>query len=97
DAAEWRRDDPGEPALDTGKRAFGHTACSCRYFEAPREGRFPARLAWCQGSRRDPLIFWPLSTGAQLVCSSLLAVTFRLLWGPAELTEAVLGRRFPRL
>jgi hypothetical protein len=26
----------------------------------------------------------PLSTGSQLVCSSQLAVTFRLLWGPAE-------------
>jgi hypothetical protein len=26
----------------------------------------------------------PLSTGFQLVCSSELAVTFRLLWGPAE-------------
>jgi len=25
-----------------------------------------------------------LSTGPQLVCSSTLAVTFRLLWGPAE-------------
>jgi hypothetical protein len=29
----------------------------------------------------DPLA---LSTGPQLVCSSMLAVTFRLLWGPAE-------------
>jgi hypothetical protein len=43
------------------------------------------------------MIAWPLSTDAQLVCSSALAVTFRLLWGPAELTEAVFGRRFPRL
>ena len=41
------------------------------------------------------MIVGPLSTGPQLVCSSTLAVTFRLLWGPAELTEAGSADAFP--
>jgi hypothetical protein len=83
--------------MDAGKQAF----CPGTRLGSVlgRQGKGGFRVAWLIGHmpNRLSIIAWPLSTDAQLVCSSGLAVTFRLLWGPAELTEADFGRRFPRL
>jgi len=52
----------------------------------------PARGAGCA------LTLWPLSTAAQLVCSSMIGSTFRLLMGAGGVTEAVLAAdAFPEM
>jgi hypothetical protein len=92
-----RLNDRGQSTMDAGKQAF----CPGTRLGSVlgRQGKGGFRVAWLIGDmpNRLAIIAWPLSTDAQLVCSSGLAVTFRLLWGPAELTEADFGRRFPRL
>ena len=48
-----------------------------------RDGKGGFRLDWLdpRGGAGRPVTLWPLSTAAQLVCSSALAGTFRLLVG----------------